>query len=107
MKELTVHTIGVVSLGKLIGTYAAIIGLLVGIVSSISGLVAVIANNDYSVLQNIFYSIAILAAGFILVPIVWFILGWIQGALIALVFNVVVTGSGGLSMTVEEGPLKK
>jgi hypothetical protein len=31
-----------------------------------------------------------------------FLLGWLQGAILAVVFNVVVSGSGGLSVHVEE-----
>ena len=108
MKKLTVHTLGVASLGKLVGTYAAILGLLFGIVSAISGVVAVIANNDYSVLEDVLFSIAILVAGFVVAPLIWFALGWIQGALMAVIFNVVVSGSGGLTMNVEEeGTVKK
>ncbi len=107
MKELVVHKIGISSLGKLLGVWFAIVALVFGIIGSISGVVAVVAHNDFSLLQNIFYSIAILAFGLVVYPMLWFALGWLQGALLAIIFNVVVTGSGGLTMEVEEGSVVK
>lgn len=107
MKELVVHKIGISSLGKLIGVWFAIVALVIGIIGAISGVVAVVAHNDFSLLQNIFYSIAILVFGVVVYPLIWYALGWLQGALLAIIFNIVVTGSGGLAMQVEEGPVAK
>ena len=45
--------------------------------------------------------------GWIIVyPLVMFLLGWIQGAIMAVVFNVVVAGSGGLDLEVAESKLE-
>lgn len=105
MKELVVRKVGIASLGKLIGTWAAIVGLVFGVIGAISTVVAVVANNDLSVLQDVLYSILALAVGIIVVPLFWFALGWLQGAILAVIFNVVVAGSGGLAIDVEENDL--
>lgn len=110
MKELVVHKVGVGSLGRLVGTWAAIVGLIVGVLAAIVSVVSVFANNDYSVLGGVFVSVLIVLGWIVLYPVVMFAFGWIQGAIIGLVFNFVVSGSGGLKIQVEEGsvaPVKK
>jgi hypothetical protein len=102
MKRYLVHKLGVGSLGKLIGVWFALVGLFVGVISAVVSVVSVFANNDYSVLAGVGIA-ALLAVGWVVVyPVVMFFIGWLQGAILAIIFNVVVAGSGGLSMHMEE-----
>ena len=106
MKTLTVHRVGVASFAKLFGVWAAILGLLVGVVGAITSTVGVIANNNYSVLGDIGVSIAIIVGWVVVYPLVMFLIGWIQGAIVAIIFNIVVSGSGGLALTIDEEDMK-
>ena len=102
MQRLVVHKVGVGSLGKLIGTWFAIIGVVVGVISSVVSTVSVFANNSYSFLAGLGIAVLLVAGWVLLYPIIMFLVGWLQGAILAVVFNVVVSGSGGLSVHVEE-----
>lgn len=102
MQRYVIHKVGVGSLGRLIGTWFAILGLIVGVISAVVSTVSVFANNSYSVLAGIGIAALVVVGWVVLYPIVMFFLGWIQGAILALVFNFVVSGSGGLSVHLEE-----
>mgnify|MGYP000961097601 FL=1 len=102
MQRLVVHKVGVGSLAKLIGVWFAIIGIVVGVISAVVSAVSVFANNSYSFLGGLFVAVLVVVGWVFLYPIVMFFIGWIQGAILAVVFNVVVAGSGGLSVHVEE-----
>jgi ABC-type protease/lipase transport system fused ATPase/permease subunit len=102
MQRLVVHKVGVGSLGKLIGTWFAIIGVVVGIISAVVSTVSVFANNSYSFLAGLGIAVLLVVGWVLIYPVIMFLLGWLQGAILAVVFNVVVSGSGGLSVHVEE-----
>lgn len=102
MKRFLVHKVGVGSLGKLIGVWFAIVGLFVGVISAVVSTVSVFANYDYSVLAGIGVALLIAVGWVIVYPVIMFLIGWIQGAILAVIFNVVVAGSGGLSVHLEE-----
>jgi hypothetical protein len=106
MKKLVVHKVGISSLGKLVGVWAAILGLVVGVIGSVVSVVSVFENNNYSVLGGIGVALLVVLGWVIVYPVVMFVVGWVQGAIVAIVFNVVVAGSGGLTLDVEEGKLE-
>ena len=97
-----VKKVGASSLGKLVGTVNALIGLVVGVIMSITATVGVIANNEYSIFADIFISIGLVLLGVIVYPLVMFMFGWIYGALVGVVFNLVIGVSGGLELTTED-----
>lgn len=102
MQRLVVHKVGVGSLAKLIGVWFALVGLVIGVISAVVSTVTVFAEYDYSILGGIAVA-ALLAVGWVFVyPVIMYLVGWIQGAVLAIVFNVVISGSGGLSVHVEE-----
>jgi hypothetical protein len=105
MQKLVVHKVGVMSLGKLVGVWGAILGVIIGVISAVVSAVGVVASNDFSVWGNILASVGIVLGWIIVYPLVMFLLGWLQGAIMAVVFNVVVSGSGGLDLEVEEAKL--
>lgn len=102
MKKVIIHEVGVASLGKLVGTWYAIVGLVVGVISAVAGTVGVIANNNYSILVDVLASIAIVIGSIVIIPVVLFLVGWLYGALMAVVFNVVIKNSGGLAIKTED-----
>ena len=102
MNKILLQKVGVSSLGKLFGTVNAIIGVIIGTVSAIVTTVSVVANNDYGVLTDVFVAIGITLVGVVVYPLVLFAMGWLYGAVVALVVNLVVGASGGLELEVED-----
>jgi CHASE2 domain-containing sensor protein len=102
MQRLLVQKVGVSSLGKLFGSVNGIVGLAIGLISSIVTTVSVISNNNYSVLTDIFAAVGIVLLGVVVYPLVLFAVGWLYGAIVALVINLFVGVSGGIELEVEE-----
>ncbi len=102
MQRLVVHKVGVGSLAKLVGVWFAIVGLVLGVISAVVSAVSVFANNSYSLLGGIAVAILVVLGWVLVYPVVMYLVGWVQGAILAVVFNVVISGSGGLSVHVEE-----
>lgn len=102
MKELTITKINIMSIGKLVGVWYAIVGLAVGLVGSVSSAVAIVTNNNYSTLADVLIIIGVILSGIIFVPLVMFVLGWIHGAILGLIFDVISRGTGGLKIEVTD-----
>lgn len=100
-ESVIVRKIGVSSLGKLVGTVQAIVGLAIGIVASIVGTVNIVSTYSDSFFSNLLLSIGVVLLGVVVYPVVAFMLGWLYGALVAVVLNVVVGISGGIELTVD------
>jgi hypothetical protein len=98
MKEVTITKVGVSSLGRLLGFANAIISLIVGIIAAVVSTVSVIANNDYSVFQDILVALGITFGYVLLLPLIAFGIGWLYGAVIALVWNVFLGAAQGLDI---------
>jgi uncharacterized membrane protein len=101
-KKVNITKIKTTSLAKLVGTLNAIIALAVGIVFSITATVAVISNNDFSVLEDVVAAAFIVLIGFLVYPLVGFAFGWLYGGLLGLIWNAVLGTSGGLEIETEE-----
>ena len=108
-ESVVIRKVGISSLGKLVGTVQAIVGLAIGIIGAIVGTVSVVSNNENSLGTNILLSIGIVLVGVVVYPLIAFLIGWLYGALVAVVLNVVVGISGGLELTVDakDTPLKR
>lgn len=106
MKRISIQHVSVRSLGNLVGTWHAIIGLFAGILIAISSTVAFINSSEFGILTETLVSVAIVIGSIILVPLFAYLVGWLYGALIAIVLNVVVGTSGGLEIDVEDVKIK-
>lgn len=106
-KSIKVNHVGASSIGRLVGTVNAILALASGIVGSIVAISNVVSQSDYSTLTNVGISVAILAGGLIVFPLVAFAFGWIYGALIGFIWNILLGASGGVEVTIEEVPAVK
>ncbi|MCD8561845.1 hypothetical protein LRY29_02170 [Candidatus Saccharibacteria bacterium] len=107
MQNITVTKVGVLSIGKLIGTVNLIIGLAVGIVAAIAGVVTYLAADSYGFFEGLLGSLAIVLSAVFLYPLVMFAFGWLYGVLVAFIFNVVVGVSGGVELTTKSTAAKK
>ena len=106
MKTISIQHIGVSSFGKLVGTWHAIIGLFTGIFVAISASINFVGSTDLSVFTEVLVSIAIVIGAVTLIPVFAFLIGWINGAITALVLNLVVGTSGGLEVDIVDGKTK-
>jgi hypothetical protein len=105
MKRITVKHIGIMSFANLIGTWNAILGLFLGIAIAISGTITMATSGDYGIIAEVFLAIAIIIGSLVLVPLFAYAVGWLYGAVIALVANLVVESAGGIELDVEESKL--
>lgn len=83
------------------GTFASIIGLLVAIMYSLNTTVK-IATTTESTLKGLTFGLATGIVSIIVVPFIYFGLGWIVGYLHGLVFNAVAQSSGGIELKIED-----
>lgn len=101
-RSIIVEKTGVSSIGRLVGTVNLIIGLAVGILGSIVAIVNYTQYTANSGFEDVIASIGILLVGIVVYPLVAFAFGWLYGALIAFIFNVVIGVSGGVELTIAD-----
>lgn len=102
MRNITVTKVGVLSIGKLIGTVNLIVGLAIGLIAAVAGTVAYFSAGSYEFFEGLLGMLAIILTAVVLYPLVMFAFGWLYGALVAFIFNVVVGVSGGVDLTVRD-----
>ncbi len=83
------------------GTFFGIIGLGVAIMHSLRTTVEV-AESTQSVISGMAFGLATGIVSIIVLPLIYFAIGWVFGALHGFVFNVVAESSGGLVLRVED-----
>lgn len=101
-KKVNITRVKTTSLAKLVGTLNAIILLAIGIVFSITATISVVTYNNFSLLETILASLAIVLVGFVVYPLVGFAFGWLYGGLLGLIWNAVLGTSGGLEIETED-----
>jgi hypothetical protein len=89
------------SLAMFEGAFGAVIGLGIAILYSLRSTVEVAQATD-SLLSGLVFGLAAGALSIIVIPFVYFGIGWIVGYLHGFVFNVISETSGGLSFRLSE-----
>ncbi len=89
------------SLAAFEGTFAAILGLGVAILHSLRTTVNV-ADSTNSVVSGMALGLATGVISILVLPFIYFAIGWIVGLVHAWVFNVVLGASGGLVFNLED-----
>lgn len=102
MKKLVVRKLGVTTFGRFIGIANAIIGLVIGVFLGISGTVGVVQEDGWSFFAKLLAIVGVWLSALVLYPIVLFVVGWLYGAVVALVANVFLQASHGIEVDVEE-----
>lgn len=98
-KRLT--AIKATSLANLQGTFASIIGLGVAILSSLETTINVADSTD-SVLRGLAFGLAAGVVSIIVVPLIYFAIGWVVGLVQGWVYNVILGAAGGLVVDLED-----
>lgn len=83
------------------GTFAAVLGLGVAIMHSLRSTVEV-AESTQSVLGGMAFGLATGIVSIIVLPLLYFGIGWVVGYLHGFVFNVISETSGGLSFNMSD-----
>lgn len=106
-KKLMVTHVGAGSIGRLVDTVNAIFAVAAGIIGSIAATANVVATQDYSVLMNIAVSVGIILLGVVVVPLFAFVFGWLYGALVGVIWNILLGATGGLEVNTHEVPAEE
>ncbi len=102
-KSNNMRVVGVKSstLAAFEGTFAAIVGLGVAILHSLNTTVDIAAETQ-SVLSGMAFGLATGIVSIIVLPLIYFGLGWLVGYVHGFVFNVVVENAGGIVLRTED-----
>ncbi len=101
MKTLTIQKIRVGSFAKVVGITQAVFGFVYGLILSIGvASEAITANTGF--VKALGISVFAIGLAVILIPFIAFVIGWIQGAVAAIILNFVFTESKGLDLEVSE-----
>ncbi len=106
MKKITIQKLNVGSVGKIVGFYNAVIGFIVGLIVTV-GSAARVFTESSGILQAFGLSAAVAGFAVILFPAVMFVVGWLEGIVLAFLLNVVFRESKGLEIEVDEEIIKK
>lgn len=101
MKTLTIQKVRVGSFAKVVGVTQAVFGFVYGLVLSI-GVAAGAISETTSFVSALGVSVLLIGLAVLLIPFIAFVVGWIQGAIAALILNFVFAESNGLDLEVEE-----
>ena len=89
------------SLANLQGTFAAIVGLGVAILYSLGTTIDVAASTD-SVIKGMAFGLTAGILSIIVLPLIYFAIGWVVGIIQGFIYNVVLGAAGGLSVKLED-----
>lgn len=101
MKTVKVTKLGVGSFAKVVAFAQATIAFIVGLIATLLVAAGSITDNTGFV-HTLGISLAYLGLGVVLYPVVAFLIGWVQGAIVALILNLFFAESGGLDLEIEE-----
>lgn len=92
---VTIKKIGVESAGKIFGLLYAVIGLIVGIIMSLISLVTVPSEGVGGV------SAILGMSAIIIIPLIYGIIGFAGGAMVAFLYNLIADRIGGIEVETE------
>ncbi len=100
-KGLKITGIKASTLALFEGTLASIIGLWVAVLYSLNTTIK-LAESTNSYLAGLAFGITAGIVSIIVLPFIYFGIGWVIGYLHGFIFNVIVASSGGIELTVED-----
>lgn len=100
MKTLTINKVKVGSFAKVVGITQAVFGFVYGLVLTL-GVTSQAIKDDTGFVAALGLSVFTLGLAVVLLPFIGFLVGWIQGAVAALVLNFVFAESNGLELEVD------
>lgn len=101
MKSIRVNKLKVGSFAKVVGITQAVFGFIYGLLLTL-GVASEAINEDTTVIATLGVSLLTLGLSIVIFPLVAFVVGWIQGAVMALILNFVFQESQGLELEIED-----
>lgn len=101
MKTLTIQKFKVGSFAKVVGIVQAVFGFVWGLVVSLS-VAADSINESTSFVAALGVSLFTLGLAVVFFPLIAFFVGWVQGAIAAIILNFAFAEGHGLDVVVEE-----
>lgn len=104
MAKTTLKTISGVkasSIAMFEATFGAAIGFVIAVMYSLNTTVA-IADSTNSVLKGLSFGLATGILALVVVPLIYFGIGWIVGYIHGWVFNVIAENSGGIGVKIDD-----
>lgn len=101
MKKLTITKLSVGAFAKTVGAFQATFAFVIGTFVSFATAAGIISEST-SFIKTLGLSLWVFGLGIILYPLIAFFVGWIQGAIAALILNFIFMESGGVGVHVEE-----
>ncbi len=102
MRTILIRRLGVGSFAKFVGFANAILGLIYGILASFGAVAAIVDQDSWNFFAKVGASIAAVLASLVIIPLVSFLVGWLYGAVLALVSNLFLRTANGIELEVEE-----
>lgn len=104
MEEKTIRAIPAVPFATMMGAIQAVIGLIAGIIFAIasSAIMSIISSSANNGIDLTGFGILFGVGAIILMPIAGFIGGFIQGLIMAVVYNFIAPRIGGIKLRFEE-----
>lgn len=101
MSAIRVNKLRVGSFAKVVAITQAILAFIYGLIFTV-GVAGGEISRHTTVVHELGISLGLLGMAVIIFPIVGYIVGWVQGAVAAMVLNLVFRESGGLELEVED-----
>lgn len=97
-----IRRLGVASVAKYVGVAHAILGVIYGFIAMFGGLAVVVEQDQLDVFSKIFASIGAVLIALLVIPGVLFLVGWLYGAVFALIANLILNTSEGIEVDFEK-----
>lgn len=101
MAKQSVKIVGVnaVSLGNYVGTFYALLGLAVGVILAFASSFSVwFGEEGFNFFEGLGLGLTVGILSIVVFPLIYFVIGWIQGAIFGVLFNIVTSYMGGIEI---------
>lgn len=102
MRKILIRKLGVSSVARFIGVANAIWAFIAGIFLLFGGIVGALEQTDWSAWTKLLASLGSVLVGLVVVPVLGFVLGWLYGAVVALIANLFLHTARGIELDVED-----
>lgn len=101
MAKQSMKIVGVnaVSIGNYVGTFYALLGVVVGLILAFGSAFSVwLGEEGLNLFEGLGLGLTVGILSIVVFPFIYFVIGWIQGAVFGLLFNVVTHYMGGIEI---------
>ena len=102
MRTILIRKLGVGSFAKFVGFANAILGLIYDILLSFGAVAAIVDQDSWNFFAKIGASIGAVMGALVIIPLVSFLVGWLYGAVLALVSNLFLRTANGIELEIED-----